>query len=576
MVLMKKILITSFVFIISCSGILPTTDSTESGTEPTTANSIIPIEEQLLIKDKKEGKKGVVRIVTKGIKVEESNDNKLVKTQGDGSGSGFFISTDGFIITNNHVVGGAVTIDVFIGEERNSYKAKIVGTSECDDIAVLKIDLPVGGAFYFEFDEINPVLGEDILAIGFPRGDEQITYLNGIISKEKAEGSNQWSSIDYAFEHTAEILPGSSGGPIINEFGKVVGVAYKLNSARQEFGIPSTVVKNTINKIIDNTFNKTLGANGEQLVDYGMYIYSTEPGSPFDEAGFDGGELITHINGLDISNESTLDVYCSALQTRGDSAGISFKGYDIDEKSDFEATVSLDGSKASFRLLDTTTTTKPKTTTTKASSVSKPYFTAEALELYISSYQTRTSRNYSRFVGNKTVSITGSPMDGDYETISQVVNDLSNLLPTVNFSLVSGVSDITYNFLDKSDYLSNEDCDDNKLFYTSSGTFRGNVRESADFCFKIGDHYKESFTSTTNEQTVKECRTYHLRRSFLWALTASWFEADRDKYPNSYFASMYCNNYQRISDLDRQVLLIHHSEYVSNATTVDEVYNLLK
>ena len=399
--------------------------------------------------------------------------------------------------------------------------------------------------------------------------------MNGIVSKEKAEGSNQWSSIDYAFEHTAEILPGSSGGPIINESGKVIGVAYAGNSDRQEFGIPATVVKNTINEILDNTFNKTLGANAEQFLDFGLYIYSAEPNSPFDKAGFNGGELITHINGLDISNESTMDVYCSAIQTRGDSAAISFKGYDIDEKSDFEASVSLDGSKATFRLINTTTTTKPKTTTTKAPSVSKPYFTPEALELYISSYQNQTYRNYARYIGEKTVGITGSPMEGDYEILNQLINDLSNLIPTVNFSLVSGVSDITYNFLDKSDYLSNEDCDDNKLFYTSSGTFRGNVRESADFCFKIGDHYKEGFNST-NEQTIKECRTYHLRRSFLWALTGSWFEADRDKYPNSYFASMYCNNYQRISDLDRQVLLIHHSDYVSNATTVDEVYNLLK
>ena len=123
-----------------------------------------------------------------------------------------------------------------------------------------------------------------------------------------------------------------------------------------------------------------------------MYIYSAEPNSPFDKAGFNGGELITHINGLDISNESTMDVYCSAIQTRGDSAAISFKGYDIDEKSDFEASVSLDGSKATFRLINTTTTTKPKTTTTKAPSVSKPYFTPEALELYISSYQNQTYR----------------------------------------------------------------------------------------------------------------------------------------------------------------------------------------
>ena len=166
-------------------------------------------------------------------------------------------------------------------------------------------------------------------------------------------------------------------------------------------------------------------------------------------------------------------------------------------------------------------------------------------------------------------------MEGDYETLSQLVNDLSNLLPTVNFSLVSGEGDITYNFLDRSSFISSEECNDEKLFYSSAGTHIGNEASSSDFCFKIGDHYKEGFT-TTNEQTIKECRIYHLRASFLWALTNSWRDADREEYPNSYFASMYCNNYQKISDLDRQVLLIHYSKYVENAATVDEVYNLLK
>ena len=578
---MKVKLLILLIFIISCSGTEANNDNVEPNNEQITTTTTIPIEEQLLIKNLKQGKNGVVRIVTKGMLVEESNDNQLVKTQGDSSGSGFFITTDGYIVTNNHVVGGAVTIEVYIGEERNSYKAKIIGTSECDDIAVLKIDLPVGGAFYFEFEESNPVLGEDILAIGFPRGDEQITYLNGIVSKEKAEGSNQWSSIDYAFEHTAEILPGSSGGPIINELGKVVGVAYAGNTDRQEFGIPSTVVTKTISEIIDNTFINTLGANGEQFVDYGMYIYSAEPGSSFDKAGFDGGELITHINGLDITKENTMDVYCNSLQARGSDAAIKFKGYDIDEKANFEASVSLDGSKASFEFINSTTTTKPKTTTTTITTttkvVTKPYFSDEALSLYIDSFQTRTTnRTYARFVGDKTVGIMGTPEGDDYEILKQVVNDLSDLIPTISLTLIDGVGDITYYFLNKSSYLDRDDIKQSNKYYYGRGYRIGNELTERIIYFKLGDHYKEDFNNA-NEQTVKDCRTYHLRSSFLWALTGSPKDADKDKFPgNNYFSGMYCNEYQKISDLDRQVLLIHYSEYVSEATTVDEVYNLLK
>ena len=451
---MKTKLLFLLVFLISCSSAL----SNEENNESSTTTSTIPIEEQLLIKNIKDGKKGVVRIVAKGIKIEESSENQLVKTQGDSSGSGFFISTDGFIVTNNHVVGGAVTIDVYIGEERNSYRAKIIGTSECDDIAILKIDLPVGGAFYFAFDEINPVLGEDILAIGFPRGDEQITYLNGIVSKEKAEGSNQWSSIDYAFEHTAEILPGSSGGPIINEAGKVVGVAYASNLNRQEFGIPATVVKNTIRGILENTFNKTLGANGEQFLDFGMYIYSAEPNSPFDKAGFDGGELITHINGLDITKEDTMEVYCSALQTRGDSSAIKFKGIDIDEGANFEASVSLDGTKADFKFTSSTTTKPKVTTTTTTTTATKPYFSSKALSLYTDSRG--TVEYYGRWrKSTVNVGILGSPQENDVSVIKNMALEMSRLL-NINFQVISGKGDITYHFLPLNEWSNFDYCDE--------------------------------------------------------------------------------------------------------------------
>ena len=578
--LMKTKLLFLLVFLISCTSTLSNEENNESSPESSTTTSTIPIEEQLLIKNIKDGKKGVVRIVTKGIKIEESSENQLVKTQGDSSGSGFFISTDGFIVTNNHVVGGAVTIDVYIGEERNSYKSKIIGTSECDDIAILKIDLPVGGAFYFEFDEINPVLGEDILAIGFPRGDEQITYLDGIVSKEKAEGSNQWSSIDYAFEHTAEILPGSSGGPIINEGGKVVGVAYAGNSDRQEFGIPSTVVKKTISAILENTFNKTLGANGEQFLDFGMYIYSSEPNSPFDKAGFDGGELITHINGLDITKEDTMDVYCSALQTRGESSAIKFKGIDIEEGANFEASVSLDGTKADFKLTSSTTTkpkvtttTKPKVTTT--TSVAKPYFSSKALSLYTDS---RGNVEYYARWRKSTVNIgiLGTPQENDVSVIKNMALELSRLL-NIDFQVISEEGDITFNFLPLSEWSNFEYCNEpERKYYDVNLSWSANTITKVDHCYKIGEEYSAGFNNPT-ESIVKECRIYHLRKNLIWAISPFNSKGDPDEYgENNYHTSRYCNNFQKVTDLDKEVILMHYSPYVSNAKTTNEVYNLLK
>lgn len=577
---MKTKLLFLLVFLISCSSSSLNEENNESNPESSSTISTIPIEEQLLIKNIKDGKKGVVRIVTKGIKIEESSEDQLVKTQGDSSGSGFFISTDGYIITNNHVVGGAVTIDVYIGEERNSYKAKIIGTSECDDVAILKINLPIGGAYYFSFDETNPVLGEDILAIGFPRGDEQITYLNGIVSKEKAEGSNQWSSIDYAFEHTAEILPGSSGGPIINEAGKVVGVAYAGNSDRQEFGIPAIVVKNTINEILENTFNKTLGANGEQFLDFGMYIYSAEPNSPFDKAGFDGGELITHINGLDITKEDTMDVYCSALQTRGESSAIKFKGIDIDEGGNFEASVSLDGTKADFKFTSSTTTkpkvtttTKPKVTTT--TSISKPYFSNQALSLYADS---RGGLEYYARWRKSTVDvgILGSPQENDVSIIKNMALEMSRLL-NINFQVIFEKGDLTYHFLPLNEWSNFDYCDQpERLFNDTNFNLSNYTITEVTHCYKVGEEYSTDFTSPT-ENVIRECRIFHLRQDFIFSLSPFGAYGDSEEYgENNYHTAQYCNNFQKVSDLDKEVILMHYSPYVLNAKTTNQVYNLLK
>ena len=586
---MRKKFIISLIFIMSCSGTSPITDNTESSVDSSTSSSTIPIEEQLLIKNKIDGKKGVVRIVTKGIKIEESNDNQLVKTQGDSSGSGFFISTDGFVVTNNHVIGGAVTVDVYIGEERSSYKAKIVGTSECDDIAVLKINLPIGGAFYFEFDDINPVLGQDILAIGFPRGDEQITYLNGIVSKEKAEGSNQWSSIDYAFEHTAEILPGSSGGPIINEFGKVVGVAYAGNSDRQEFGIPSTVVRSTINGILDNTFNKSLGANAEQFLDFGMYIYSAEPNSPFDKAGFNGGELITHINGLDISKESTMDVYCSALQTRGESSAINFKGYDIDEKSDFEASVSLDGSKATFKLTNTTTTTKPTTTTTKPKATTtttlipnKPSFSSEELNYWLNSQDDNT--NYKRWRQDKII----VGIYGEYSGFSEatlrnyVLPDLTRLTGIEYLlEIEPETADTKIYFGDQSNWKNFYDSCDTTNVFSSNWIWSTTDRITRTIACIIPSYYysRQGFPwqGLSNNEEATTCHAHHLRRILSTSAIFSIKGANSDIYGHNHIISNgYCDETSSFSPLDEAAIKIHYSNYVYNAKTKSEVYNLLK
>ncbi len=283
----------------------------------------------------------VVRIEVTSTQAELDNNLNIEVFEYSGSGSGFFINPNGFIITNNHVISGAVTIDVYTSDSETPYNATIVGQSECDDIAILKINK--NDTKYLLFSEDEPVLGEEILAVGFPRGDEEVTFLDGIVSKRETNGSTTWASFRKAFEHTAEILPGSSGGPILNDRDEIIGIAYAGNEDRQEFGIPIVEVEEIINLILSGEFVYTLNAHIEQIPEVGIYVYSTEFNSPLRDAGLKGGEVITKIGGKSIEDELTLESYCSYIKSRSPESGLKFSGVSLKTLKEFDIETSLEG-----------------------------------------------------------------------------------------------------------------------------------------------------------------------------------------------------------------------------------------
>src|SRR5690606_23214509 len=134
---------------------------------------------------------------------------------------------DGLAVTNNHVVAGAATLEVYIGGEGSqSYNATILGVSECNDLALIDIreDAPLPYLDWY-LEEIVP--GIDVYAAGFPLGDPEFTLTRGIVSKAKADGDiTGAASIDHTIEHDANLQPGNSGGPLVSTDGKVVGVNY--------------------------------------------------------------------------------------------------------------------------------------------------------------------------------------------------------------------------------------------------------------------------------------------------------------------------------------------------------------
>lgn len=236
------------------------------------------------------------------------------------SGSGVFISKEGYILTNNHVVEGAkeVTIVLFDGSQ---VTATIIGTDMFADLAVLKADGQVPAvAMLGNSDVLNP--GETVIAIGSPLGDFKNTVTVGVVS---ATGRSIDTGLGYQIEGLiqtdAAINQGNSGGPLMNLAGEVVGINTLVvrgsgGSAVAEglgFAIPVNTAKAVADQIIQKGYfsRPYLGIRWQSItpdiaaaynlpVEWGIYLTEVSTGSPADKAGLQQGDIITRIGEISL------------------------------------------------------------------------------------------------------------------------------------------------------------------------------------------------------------------------------------------------------------------------------------
>jgi serine protease Do len=245
-----------------------------------------------------------------------------------GRGTGFIIDPSGIAVTNNHVVTGAALIKVWVGGESEPRSAKVLGVSECWDLAV--IDIEGDGYPYLSFHEndVNP--GLEVYAAGFPLGDPEYTLTKGIVSKAKADGETNWASVPAVIEHDARIRPGNSGGPLVDDSGKVVGINYAGNDQYDlNYAIRGQDAEPVIEKLKSGDF-ETMGINGQAVVSEdgslsGIWVSSVKSGSPADKTGVQGGDIITQVEGLIVATDGTMKDYCGVLRTRNASDTISIE-----------------------------------------------------------------------------------------------------------------------------------------------------------------------------------------------------------------------------------------------------------
>ncbi len=259
-------------------------------------------------------KKAVLQIEAQGTFI---NPDFSVAYNVAGFGSGFIIDPSGIAVTNNHVVTGAGLLKVWIGSDPNkTYNAKVLGVSECSDLAV--IDIEGDGFSYLDWYGGPIEVGLEVYAAGFPLGEPQFTLTKGIVSKEQAGGETSWASVDYVIEHDATINPGNSGGPLVDESGRIVGVNYRGRTTNQYFAIGRDLVSSLVDKLRSGQDVNTFGVNGEAFIgeDFsGIWVYSVKSGSLADKAGIKGGDIITTLEDLVLATDGTMADYCDVLRS---------------------------------------------------------------------------------------------------------------------------------------------------------------------------------------------------------------------------------------------------------------------
>lgn len=293
------------------------------------------------------------------------------------AGSGIIISEDGYVLTNNHVISGADKITVYVnsgdGSEEQSYEATLVGSSESNDIAVLKIDATgLNAAAFGDSDQIE--VGELAVAIGNPMGQVHGSVTAGIISAVEQELTIDDVTIN-AIQTDAAINPGNSGGPTFNAAGQVIGINSSIASTATSsdsagsigigFAIPSNLVKRVADEIIKDGKVKhvALGVviksdtveadgvtrGGATITKSSATGSAVVSGGPADKAGLKEGDTIVAFNGNAVNNNYSLLGYVRAAAL-GDKVTLTIvrdgKTMDVDVTLDQEES-SVNGSSGS-------------------------------------------------------------------------------------------------------------------------------------------------------------------------------------------------------------------------------------
>jgi len=249
----------------------------------------------------------------------------IIQPDQHGIGSGFIVRSDGYIVTNNHVVENARQLQVILRDQAKKYDARVVGTSPEDDVAVLKIDSQDLPALNWG-DSSALKVGQLAIAIGSPLG-QQNSVTKGVISALHRSisvpdpSTGLVENILNAIQTDAQINPGNSGGPLLNSAGQVVGVNFAIEQAQAGpglgFALDGNAARDIANQLIQTghvnrpflgvtytMLDETAAAANGLVV--GAVVSAITAGSPADHAGIKVHDVITKVNDQAIDDQHPL------------------------------------------------------------------------------------------------------------------------------------------------------------------------------------------------------------------------------------------------------------------------------
>lgn len=286
-------------------------------------NAITTVEEQSIASIAEEVGKSVVSVVTE-------TQSRFFGSR-EGAGTGIIVSSDGYILTNKHVISGVNNVNVVLSDGTTYEDVEVVGQDPLNDVAFLKVKGVDSLPAVTLGDSSTVRIGQQVIAIGNALGRYQNTVTTGIISGVgrpiiAASGSGSYESLNDLLQTDAAINSGNSGGPLVNLSGQVIGMntAVAVDANSIGFAIPINSTKGLIRGVLETgkverallgvnylAINPSVAKEFKLSVRVGAYIYTSEgsavaSGGPADKAGLKQGDIITKVDSHEITETANL------------------------------------------------------------------------------------------------------------------------------------------------------------------------------------------------------------------------------------------------------------------------------